>query len=572
MAGFQVREGKRVASSPGGGCGRSFWARLVAALTVGALAVGGASVIDSSFARATPSTQSSRPLVELSPYASGNERSDVGWVDVRHVESAELRAREELGSGGTLWQGDSLWSANRQYRLAMQRDGNLVLYFHRRALWNAGTAGHPGAHAIMQGDGNFVVYAPRHGPALWDSHTNGHPGATLAVQTDGNVVVYASDGQALWATYAFVRTLEVGERLNGTEWFLSANGAVRLAMRRNGNVALYGGNRTLWTSRTYGHPGAFLRMQRDGNLVVYSASGRALWNSHTNGRAGSVLNLRSDGNLVVTTPSGGAAWASNTSNDSLRSGEGLRPGQFLVAESGATQLQMQGDGNLVVYTNGRAIWDAHTQGHAGAYLAMQSDGNLVVYPPSGAALWNSQTNGHPGAFAHIQSDSNFVVYQGSAALWSSNAPPPPTGNAAIADIALRYVGQYGGAACVDAGRSGYTGGAPLGSGNNDDGECRAFVNCIVWMASGHRKWLGGGSDYFSQFTREGGTEVALAAAAKGDIVQWPTSHLHTTIIVANLGGGRYDVVDSNHNLDHRVNHYVRTITGGEGARAFRMNL
>lgn len=82
----------------------------------------------------------------------------------------------------------------------------------------------------------------------------------------------------------------------------------------------------------------------------------------------------------------------------------------------------------------------------------------------------------------MQSDSNFVIY-GATALWASNATS--SGNADVADVALGYVDQHGDAACVTAGKSGYTGGNPLGSGNNMDGECMAFVNCVVWIASGH---------------------------------------------------------------------------------------
>ena len=50
----------------------------------------------------------------------------------------------------------------------------------------------------MQSDGNLVTYEFG-GKSTWASHTSGRPGAYLAVQDDGNVVVY--DGsKALWAT------------------------------------------------------------------------------------------------------------------------------------------------------------------------------------------------------------------------------------------------------------------------------------------------------------------------------------------------------------------------------------
>ena len=36
---------------------------------------------------------------------------------------------------------------------------------------------------------------------------------------------------------------------------------------------------------------------------------------------------------------------------------------------------------------GIAIWNSHTQGNPGAWLAMQSDGNLVIYKQAGP--WRS---------------------------------------------------------------------------------------------------------------------------------------------------------------------------------------
>jgi hypothetical protein len=55
----------------------------------------------------------------------------------------------------------------------------------------------------MQGDGNFVLYAPG-GQAVWDTGTWGHPGAFLVLQDDGNVVVYDPGGIALWASNTVV--------------------------------------------------------------------------------------------------------------------------------------------------------------------------------------------------------------------------------------------------------------------------------------------------------------------------------------------------------------------------------
>jgi hypothetical protein len=105
-----------------------------------------------------------------------------------------------MSPGNELLAGQSLSSCDGRHTLAMQTDGNLVLYHNGAgATWATMTNGKGGQRAIMQGDGNFVVYDAE-GKALWNSVTEGHPGASLDVQDDGNLVVYAPGGGALWNT------------------------------------------------------------------------------------------------------------------------------------------------------------------------------------------------------------------------------------------------------------------------------------------------------------------------------------------------------------------------------------
>jgi hypothetical protein len=93
----------------------------------------------------------------------------------------------------------SVLSCNGDYQLILGGDGNLVLYQGSTALWASNTAGKASADAIMQGDGNFVIYSTSGSP-IWASNTAGNSGASLSVQDDGNVVIYSSGGAALWST------------------------------------------------------------------------------------------------------------------------------------------------------------------------------------------------------------------------------------------------------------------------------------------------------------------------------------------------------------------------------------
>jgi hypothetical protein len=113
--------------------------------------------------------------------------------------------------------------------------------------------------------------------------------------------------------------------------------------------------------------------------------------------------------------------SAQASSDRLSTNQTLGVNQSIVSTNGEYELIMQGDGNLVEYFQGRALWASSTQGHPGAYAIMQGDGNLVVYRPGGAAVWASGTHG-PGVWAVMQGDGNFVVYSaGGTALWVNGA-------------------------------------------------------------------------------------------------------------------------------------------------------
>jgi hypothetical protein len=63
--------------------------------------------------------------------------------------------------------------------------------------------GQRAARAIMQGDGNFVVYDVEDGVAVpvWSTNTAGNPGAYLNVQDDGNMVIYSATHAVLWSLF-----------------------------------------------------------------------------------------------------------------------------------------------------------------------------------------------------------------------------------------------------------------------------------------------------------------------------------------------------------------------------------
>jgi lipopolysaccharide export system protein LptA len=109
----------------------------------------------------------------------------------------------------------------------------------------------------------------------------------------------------------------------------------------------------------------------------------------------------------------------------------LVAGDTLLSSDGMNILTYQNDGNLVL---SRFIWSAGVTGKAAGRVEMQGDGNLVMYDLWNRAYWSTNTdqNNRPyhqraqGPFSlTVQNDKNIVVYWGSKpnssgrVLWSS---------------------------------------------------------------------------------------------------------------------------------------------------------
>jgi hypothetical protein len=196
-----------------------------------------------------------------------------------------------------------------------------------------------------------------------------------------------------------------------------------------------------------------------------------------------------------------AAWASNQVGDSLGSDGRLNPGDSMFSSNSEYQLIMQGDGNLVEYFQGRALWGSGTQGHAGAWAVMQGDGNLVIYTAGGTALWGSGTQGHPGAFLSLQNDANLVVYSaGGTALWMDAAfnDQLTSGQALHADQSLQSSNRsYQLIMQGDGNLVAYTAGGIALWGSGTQGHAGAWAimqgdgNLVIYTAGGTALWGSG---------------------------------------------------------------------------------
>lgn len=231
------------------------------------------------------------------------------------------------------------------------------------------------------------------------------------------------------ATFLGSDHLTVGQTMQQNQYIVSQNVQFALVMQTDGNLCNYHGSSAIWCSNTSGNPGAYLGVQGDGNIVIYSSSGHALWATGTNGKPVISFVMQSDGNLVAYT-SNSAVWGSGTSGwptynyldtDHLNTSQSLSSGNYIASSDKRYALLMQTDGNMVLYGPGyHVLWSTQTGGNPYATLWMQSDGNMVVYNSSNQAIWASGTTGKGVTVAYMQTDGNFVAYNSSGgAVWGS---------------------------------------------------------------------------------------------------------------------------------------------------------
>ncbi len=240
-----------------------------------------------------------------------------GW---NGVGNATYFGQAYIPVGQTLQSNAYITSPNAQFALVMQSDGNLVEYHGGSALWATGTGGNPGAYAIVQYDGNFVVYTSSGSP-LWGSGTNGQNTSSVYMEDDGNLIAWGPNGNILWTsntggwpTYNYLGTdhLNTGQSLTSGNYIRSWDNRYVLLMQTDGNMVLYGpGYHGLWSTQTGGKPGAGLAMQTDGNIVVWY-NNAPVWASNTAGLGTANMYMQTDGNLVAYNGNGTGVWGSGT--------------------------------------------------------------------------------------------------------------------------------------------------------------------------------------------------------------------------------------------------------------------
>ena len=109
--------------------------------------------------------------------------------------------KNKLMVGEQLKENAKLISANGEYSLVQQPDGNLVIYnTQKKAMWASGMNGQNVKRCVMQKDGNLVQHPGGYDNAMWSTNTKGNAGAYAMLRDDGVLVIVNKDNQIIWSS------------------------------------------------------------------------------------------------------------------------------------------------------------------------------------------------------------------------------------------------------------------------------------------------------------------------------------------------------------------------------------
>jgi RHS repeat-associated protein len=261
-----------------------------------------------------------------------------------------------LVAGQTLPSGKCITSPHGQYFLLMNTDGNLFIYdwAHATGTWGPGTQGHPGAYAVMQGDGNFCVYAAN-GAFLWCSGTSGTYAERLNLEDDGRIIIYksawnsgTSNGQFTGPTMIHPSCdIGLGTGTTGVvgpgKCLVSPNGRFEMLMQTDGNLAIY--------DRSVNPPAGLWSTGTNLSAVDPSVAMRTLYSYDA---LGNLLCVEQHGNAATGTGCSAPASSDATSPWRVRRFTYDSLSRLLTAtnpESGQISYSYDADGNLLQKTS-----------------------------------------------------------------------------------------------------------------------------------------------------------------------------------------------------------------------------
>jgi len=139
----------------------------------------------------------------------------------------------------------------------------------------------------------------------------------------GPLILVPRVTDAGWIESKHPDRLDPGETLPNNGWLRANHGDYSLRMQPDGNLVIYTkGTRATWATGTNKNGGWSARMDKSGALVVLNKAGKVVWTSGSKGPPGCWLQMQSDGNLVIYTQAHKSVWSSGTYSRGFLAGIG----------------------------------------------------------------------------------------------------------------------------------------------------------------------------------------------------------------------------------------------------------
>ncbi|KAF7213518.1 B-type lectin plumieribetin-like [Nothobranchius furzeri] len=100
--------------------------------------------------------------------------------------------------------------------------------------------------------------------------------------------------------------------------------------------------------------------------------------------------------------------------------EELHRGDSLVSNNGQWKAVFQEDGNFVIY-GWKPVWTSDTEKTGATQLIMQDDCNLVMYTQQDKPCWQTNTHDSNCSRCRLQltDDGKLIIQKKDATVWSS---------------------------------------------------------------------------------------------------------------------------------------------------------
>lgn len=233
--------------------------------------------------------------------------------------------------------------------------------------------------------------------------------------------------------------LKAGDCLRrGGQSIKSANGIFSLVFQEDGNLVIYQGTDTIWSTGTNEWPEPYrCQLEADGNLCLYEDD-RPKWSSKTGGHAGENLELilLNNGNLVLCNPDNRLIWQTATSRPDfvanlqpswpvkLGAGQNLVAGARIVSPNGKYWATFGSGLSLQKDSDGSVIWSSGDgAGSMAERAVLRDNGELCTLNWNDEVKWSSGTagKGDNTASLSIKDDGNMTLESGGQVIWQTNS-------------------------------------------------------------------------------------------------------------------------------------------------------